>query len=209
MGIVKNTDSLLAFSLITVLKKDQTLRLCVVYRKLNKITGSGRINAKSGRYVCQTVNSKIFHEDWFVEWILENCDGEDSKKYTAFSYPLGNIVWTLSFGLTGVPMAFTKLMRKLTWGRQDIVYISTACFIPLLMNTSVAFNLCCKPSLNLDWKLYFQRHLFHSKRSLVFGYLIRQGNIMPEPIFVKTILTISLPYTKCQVHSLLGLNQFL
>lgn len=121
MGIVENTDSLLAFSLITVLKKDQTLRLCVVYRKLNKITGSGRINAKSGRYVCQTVNSKIFHEDWFVEWILENCDGEDSKKYTAFSYPLGNIVWTLSFGLTGVPMAFTKLMRKLTWGRQDIV----------------------------------------------------------------------------------------
>lgn len=40
---------------------------------------------------------------------------------TQLSLTLLAIVWTLSFGLTGVPMAFTKLMRKLTWGRQDIV----------------------------------------------------------------------------------------
>lgn len=45
-----------------------------------------------------------------------------SKRYTAFSSKEGHFQWNyLRFGLGGTPVTFTRLIKKLTVDRQDIV----------------------------------------------------------------------------------------
>lgn len=54
--------------------------------------------------------------------ILANQDGLSSNSYTAFSSPLGNLQFChLTLRLASALSIFTKLMRKLTSGRKDMV----------------------------------------------------------------------------------------
>lgn len=99
---------------------------------------------------CKSEKGTIFFEDWLVLWILENRDGRGLKEvHSFFSSPLRNLAWThLSIGISG------------------------ASVIPLLTSTSVAFNLCYRPSLNLAWQLDLERHLLHSE-SYIFGDILK------------------------------------
>lgn len=46
----------------------------------------------------------------------------ESKYFTSFSSPIGNMQFCrLTFGLASMPSTFTKLMRQLTHGRNDVV----------------------------------------------------------------------------------------
>lgn len=121
MGIFKHTASPYAFPFIAVLKNDQTLHLCVNHRKLNKITlvqVELMPNPEDLFAECQRKHFSLKIDLSRGYWKIVMA--EDSKKYTDFSFPLENLDWThFSFGLSGAAATFTKLMRKLMWGRQD------------------------------------------------------------------------------------------
>lgn len=123
MGIIELSDSPYICPIIPVMKKDGTLRLCVAYRRPNQVTMvQQELMPNPEDMFAKLPKAK------FSSKLTSLVDTGKSKwmrlrkKYTAFSSPVGSLQWTRhTFVLASASSIFTKLMRKLTWGRQDTV----------------------------------------------------------------------------------------
>lgn len=103
---------------VPIRKKDGTLRLCVDYRRLNKVTVADRFpmaNITETIFGCH--GAYYFTSMDLVKGYYQMQLEENSKNYTAFSTVSGQYRFNrLSFGLKNGPAAFQREMQRILTG---------------------------------------------------------------------------------------------
>ena len=125
IGIIERSKSQWASPLITVLKKDGSVRLCGDYRWLNAIT-------EADSYYLPRIEELLFKigQAKFITTI-DLCKGfyqismaQCDKEKTAFISPLGKYHFTrMPFGLNNAPSTFQRLMDDLFQDQQEFVAV--------------------------------------------------------------------------------------
>ena len=187
-------------------KKDGSLRLCIDYRRLNKVTTQDpypmpRIDdlldgLGSAHFISTLDLSKGY---WQVPVAA------DSRQKTAFVTPLGKYQFkVMPFGLVGAPAVFQRMMNTLLADIisyagayiDDLVIFSTSWddhlnHLRTVFQKLRAAKLTAKP----------QKCQFGMFQCSYLGHLVGQGRVKPEDAKISAIRSFLQPQTKKDVRS--------
>ena len=115
LDIIEPSISPWSSPVVPVIKPDKSIRLCVDYRKLNKVTIADRFPmANLAESVFGLHGVKYFTCLDLVRGYYQLPLHENSKKFTAFSTPYGHWQFKrLSFGLKNAPAVFQREMQRI------------------------------------------------------------------------------------------------
>ena len=113
LGVVVESVSPWASPIVPVPKKDGSLRLCVDYRRLNKVTqGDPYYMSTLDEIVERVGESRCFSKLDLSKGFYQIPVGEDSIDKTAFVTPFGKYAFTrMPFGLKNAPSIFQRTME--------------------------------------------------------------------------------------------------
>lgn len=118
LDVIEPSDSPWASPIVTVRKKDGTLRLCVDYRKLNAVTQEDIYQMPRVEELIERLGKANFITtlDLTKGYYQVPVSSEDREK-TAFTTPFGKYRFkTMPFGLKGAPTTFQRLMDRVLSG---------------------------------------------------------------------------------------------
>lgn len=205
------SGSTYATPIIIVKKKDGTNRYCIDFRKINKHTNFDAVPMPDQEAIMTRISgSKYFSK-------LDLCKGywqipldEQSKKVTAFQRSIGLLQFVMMlFGLVNASASFNRLMRRL-YGEQhvetfvDDILIHTAEWdehVKLLvkvLNVLHSAGLTARPS-----KCELGKQCVE-----YLGHNIGGGMIRPVEGKLESISNMSIPKTKKEVRSFLGMTGY-
>ena len=208
-GIIEKTDSPYASPIVMVKKTDGTYRLCIDYRKLNRITifdgepMPSMVDIFSG-LIHENIFSKFDLSKGFWQIPVRECD----KKKTAFVTQDGVYQFCkMPFGAINSTATFNRLMRK-AYGFLDNVdsfvddmLVHDKSWKEHLDSLRQVFEATRNAGLTIRPKksqIGFQDLEF-------LGHNIGKGKITPQESKVQKILDTPPPKTKKQVRSFIGL----
>lgn len=212
MGVIEPSNSPYCSPVILVSKKDGSNRFVIDFRAINQhtvfdsepIPNPEDLFNKLGKFVFFT---KFDLSKGYWQIPLEN----SSRPYTAFQVPQGLFQFcVLAFGLSTACATFARMMRLLLKGLN---------FTVNFFDDALVFSLTWEEHLS-HLKLFLQRLRDQnitarpSKVSVGFtfieflGHTVGDGCIQPTQSKVKKILNMSVPSTKKEVRSLIGLCSY-
>ena len=210
--MVEPSESAYSSPKILVKKKDQTFRFCIGMRALNRIT----IFDAEPLPNIEELFSKLYGYKFFSRLDLSKGNwqvplSESSKHKTAFKTPKGLFQFkVMVFGLVSAPATFSRLMRKLLKGMDDLDNLLDDILVysnlwadhlqvlrQLLLRLRDA-NLTARPTKSFIG--------FQSLECL--GYEVSESRLEPQLEKLKTIENAPKQTTKRQVKSFLGLVGF-
>ena len=212
LGIVEPCISPYASPVVMVPKKDSTTRVCIDYRKLNRVTiFDPEPMPNPEELFSELSKSKFFSKLDLTKGYYQIPVAECDKDKTAF------VTWesqyrflTMPFGLQNAGAIFTRLMKKLFGNEKHVVnyiddiliHTETWCehvyVIQKVLNILKDANLAAKPSkcflgfLNLEF----------------LGHKVGNGTLATNPDLLKKIQGQDRPTTKKQIRSFLGTTGF-
>ena len=212
MGIVEKAETPYASPVVMVNKKDGMKRICIDYRKLNRVS----MFDNEPTAIAEDIFSKVGADRYFSTIDLSKgywqipVAPEDVKK-TGFITPDGCYVFKrMPFGLMNSAATFNRMMRKLLNGLQHVDnYIDDICVhtdnwvdhIKVLKHVLCRIReagLTVRPS---KCKIGFSNVEF-------LGHSIGQGEKELHPANVEKVLEAPRPETKKAVRSFLGLTGY-
>lgn len=213
-GFICPSESPAASPILFVKKKDSSLRLCVDYRGLNKITIKNRyplplIPDLLDRLGQARIYSKIDLRGAYN--LLRIKEGEEWK--TAFRTRYGLFEYrVMPFGLTNAPASFQHLMNDLF---KDMVDDFVICYLDDILiyspdkRTHVTHVLRVLARL-LTCGLYAKAEKceFHTTRVEFLGYVISPDGISMDTKKVQAILDWPPPHNLTETRSFLGFCNF-
>ena len=210
--VIEKSSSPYSSPVVLVKKPDGTIRFCVDYRKLNRITVFDAEPMPSA----EDIYAKLSGDKYFSKIDLRKGYWQikmdaASKDKTAFATPDGLYNFkTMPFGLVCAPAVFSRLMRTLLRGLKgvdnyiDDILIHTEsfddhvrCLEEVLQRLSEA-NMTAKPS-----KCFFGYETIE-----FLGHNVGNGSITPITRTLEKIEEAERPKTKKQVRSFLGLTGY-
>lgn len=211
-GIVRESFSNYASPIVLVKKKDNTQRLCVDYRNLNK-------KIYRDRFPIPIIDEQIdfLHDASFFS-TLDLANGffhvaieEESIKYTAFVTPHGHYEFLrMPFGLCNSPPTFQRfivaIFRPLIQARKVLIYIDDL-IIPS-KSEEEGFKVLedvLKVATDFGLEIKWKKCKILQKEVEYLGYTISNGKIKPSGSKTKAVLNFPEPRTIQQVQSFLGL----
>ena len=212
LGVIERSESPYASPIVLVKKKDSSIRFCVDFRKLNRVTifdPEPMPNAEDlfallskARYLSKIDLSKGY-------WQVPMSPGSVEK--TSFLTPDGQYAFLyMPFGLVNSSQVFTRMMRKLFSDVQGVInYIDDLLIFSdkweeHLAKVSEVFSILEKANLTArPSKCYFG---FRSPEFL--GHQVGSGTLSTNPVLLKKIKVSERPQTKKQVRSFLGLTGY-
>ena len=214
-GVIEESDSPWSSPIVLVKKKDNTLRFCIDYRKLNEVTLRDShpipridttLDALSGSKYYSTVDLKSGY--WQVKV------AEQDRAKTAFSIPGGGH-WqfvTMPFGLCNAPATFERLMErilaKLSWKicmvYLDDIIIMSATIREHLENLDQVFSRLREANLKMNPK----KCKLLQKKVTYLGYIISENGIGTDPEKISAVENWPTPSNLRDVRSFLGLCSY-
>jgi hypothetical protein len=209
-GFIRPSSSPWGFPTIFVKKKDQTLRMCVDYRPLNKVTIKNKYPLPR-IYILfdQLTGARVFSK-------INLRTGYHQIRIRPKIYPRPHLlrgmdysnIW-LSFGLTNAPAHFTYLMNSVFMPELDkfIVVFIDDILIYSKDEEEHARHLRIILTRLREHQLYakFSKCAFWLKEIQFLGHVLSTKGIAVDPSKVKDILEWKPPTTVHQVRSFLGL----
>jgi transposase InsO family protein len=195
-------------------KKDGSLRLCIDYRGLNKITVKNRLAIPLiSDLISRLSTAKLFSTlDLRNAYQLVKIKEADRWK-TAFRTHVGHFEYNvMPFGLTNAPAIFQDLMNETLKdyiGKFVCVYLDDILIysqspedhkehLRLVLQRLRDFNLFCKKE---------KCHLFQNQITFL-GYVISSNGISMDESKVSSIVSWPIPTSVRDVQSFLGLSNF-
>ncbi|GFO24950.1 retrovirus-related pol polyprotein from transposon 297 [Plakobranchus ocellatus] len=136
---------------------------------------------------------------------------ENSKKFTAFQTPLGLMQWTrMPFGLITAPATFCRLMRLVIGDRQnflsyfDDTMTHTRSWSGHLTALRTLFSLLRQHGLHANPA---KLSIGFSKTEFL-GHMISHGTLAPVQDKVSKLINLTVPTTKKQVRSFMGMLNY-
>lgn len=210
LGVIEPSTSEWSSPLVIVPKKDNSLRICVDFRKLNS-------QSKFDAYPMPRVD-ELLERIGRAQFIttLDLCKGywqvpldPASRPYTAFKTPLGLFHFTvLPFGLHGAPATFQRMMDHVLQGGEECsaAYLDD---VVIFSNTWTEHIQHLKQTLEkiqgAGLTLNVGKCSWAQREASYLGYLLGNGQLKPQVSKVEAIHRSPQPRTKKEVRSFLGL----
>ncbi|KAA0061204.1 reverse transcriptase [Cucumis melo var. makuwa] len=210
-GFIRPSVSPWGAPVLFVKKKDGSMRLCIDYRELNKVTVKNRyplprIDDLFDQLQGATVFSKIDFRSGYHQLRIK--DSDVSK--TAFRYRYGHYEFiVMSFGLTNAPAVFMDLMKRVFKEFVDtfvIVFIDDI-LIYSKMEPEHEEHLRMVLLTLRDNKLYakFSKCEFWLKQVSFLGHLVSKAGVSVDPAKIEAVTSWTRTSTVSEVRSFLGL----
>ena len=214
LGIIEPSASPWSSPVVPIRKKDGSIRLCVDYRALNRITKPDKFpmpNLTDSIFGLHGV--KYFTKLDLVRGYYQIPLNDDSKEMTAFSTPHGHWHFNrLSFGLKNAPSAFQRgmqdVLKRFPW-KKVIVYVDDI----LIMETSFDrhISLVEKVLHTLEehgMKIKPEKCEWCKPEVQFLGHIVSQNGISKTQEFVDKIDSFPRPENVQQLREFLGLVNF-
>lgn len=163
-------------------EEGQSLRLCMDYWKLNKVTlVQQELMPNPENMFLKLAEVTIFTKINLTRGYWQIKLDPASKHYTSFSSPIGNMQFCrLPFGLASVSSTFTKLMWILTYGRNEVSYLGDMLIFSSSLETQIMGVTAMLETIRKFglWSTNNNQKLVVTKEVTFLGYMIRQGKII-------------------------------
>ena len=210
-GFIRPSTSPWGAPVLFAKKKDKTLRLCIDYRQLNRVTIKNRfplqrIDDLFDQLRGAQVYSKInLHTGYHQLRVRET----DIPK-TAFRTRYGHFEFTvMPFGLTNVPTAFTDLMHRVfqPYLDQFVVVFVDDILIYSQSEREHEDHLRIILQLLRDHQLYakFSKCEFWLTKVRFLGHVVSASDVSVDPEKVKAVMSWERPKSVFEIRSFLGL----
>ena len=213
-GYIKPSSSPWSSPVVFARKKDGSLRMCVDYRALNRLTipesyPIPRIDDNIDRLGSSHIYSIVDLESGFHQIMMD----DSSEEKTAFSTRYGQFQFTvMPFGLRNAPTTFQRVMNAVLSDLIDeccVVYIDDILIffedrelheqhIRKVMNRLREFGLVC----NGKKSKFFQSEVKY------LGFVIGHNSIKADPEKTRVVSEWSTPKSVTEVRSFLGLLNY-
>ncbi|GBN63771.1 Retrovirus-related Pol polyprotein from transposon 297 [Araneus ventricosus] len=214
-GIVEPCSSEYSSPVVIVRKKDGTPRVCIDYRKLNKVVVKDRfplpliediLDRLQGSRVFSTIDLKnaFFHVDV----------NKDSRKYTSFVTHEGQYQFLkVPFGLCNSPAVFQRYINTIfrplindgiVLPYLDDIIILSSSFEEGIERMERVLSIASEYGLEIN----FNKSHFLKKRIEFLGHVVEDGKIFPSTLKTKVVLNFPEPANLKQIHSFLGLTGY-
>ena len=210
-GIASPSQSQWSSPIVLAKKKDGTLRFCVDYRKLNKVTDRDSYPLPRMR----DLFDKLSGAKYFT--LLDLASGywqipmfEPDKHKTAFISQYGLFEFNvMPFGLVNAPMTFQRVMDVILTGVDwdfVLVYIDDICIISKtfsehLIHLGKVFDRLRQHSLHLKMKKCF----FCQISFPYLGHVVTKEGLATDPEKIRVIREMTPPKTTKEIASWIGL----
>ncbi|KAL0544078.1 hypothetical protein IC582_019189 [Cucumis melo] len=210
-GFIRPSVSPWGAPVLFVKKKDGSMRLCIDYRELNKVTVKNRyplprIDDLFDQLQGATVFSKIDLRSGYHQLRIK--EGDVPK--TAFRSRYGHYEFiVMSFGLTNAPAVFMGLMNRVFREFLDTFVIVFIDDILIYSKTEAEHEEHLRIVLQTlrDNKLYakFSKCEFWLKQVSFLGHVVSKAGVSVDPAKIEAITGWTRPSTVSEVRSFLGL----
>ncbi|KAL0534336.1 hypothetical protein IC582_028626 [Cucumis melo] len=210
-GFIRPSVSPWGAPVLFVKKKDGSMRLCIDYRELNKVTVKNRyplprIDDLFDQLQGAIVFSKIDLRSGYHQLRIK--DGDVPK--TAFRSRYGHYEFVvMSFGLTNAPAVFMDLMNKVFREFLDTFVIVFIEDILIYSKTEAEHEEHLRMVLQTlrDNKLYakFSKYEFWLKQVSFLGHVVSKVGVFVDPAKIEVVTSWTRPSTVSEVRSFLGL----
>ncbi|KAL0561652.1 hypothetical protein IC582_002092 [Cucumis melo] len=210
-GFIRPSVSPWGAPILFVKKKDGSMRLCIDYRELNKVTVKNRyplprIDDLFDQLQGATVFSKIDLRSGYHQLRIK--DGDVPK--TAFRSRYGHYEFiVMSFGLTNAPAVFMDLMNRVFREFLDTFVIVFIDDILIYSKTEAEHEEHLRIVLQTlrDNKLYvkFSKCEFWLKQVSFLGHVVSKAGVSVDPAKIEAVTGWTRPSTVSEVRSFLGL----
>ncbi|KAL0559143.1 hypothetical protein IC582_003733 [Cucumis melo] len=210
-GFIRPSVSPWGAPVLFVKKNDGSMRLCIDYRELNKVTVKNRyplprIDDLFDQLQGATVFSKIDLRSGYHQLRIK--DGDVPK--TAFHSRYGHYEFiVMSFGLTNAPAVFMDLMNRVFREFLDTFVIVFIDDILIYSKTEAehAEHLRIVLQTLRDNKLYakFSKCEFWLKQVSFLGHVVSKAGVSVDPAKIEAVTGWNRPSTVSEVRSFLGL----
>ncbi|KAL0544185.1 hypothetical protein IC582_019298 [Cucumis melo] len=210
-GFIRPSVSPWGAPVLFVKKKDGSMRLCIDYRELNKVTVKNRyplprIDDLFDQLQGATVFSKIDLRSGYHQLRIKD---EDVPK-TAFRSRYGHYEFiVMSFGLTNAPAVFMDLMNRVFREFLDTFVIVFIDDILIYFKTEAEHEEHLRMVLQTlrDNKLYakFSKCEFWLKQVSFLGHVVSKDGVSVDPAKIEAVTGWTRPSTVSEVRSFLGL----
>ena len=214
IGVIEFSKSSWAAPVVPIRKKDGSLRLCVDYRKLNKVTKSDRFPMPNmNDLVFSLKGVKYFTALDLVRGYYQVPLDPETAECTAFSTPRNHYQFRrLCFGLKNAPAAFQREMQEVLRdfdSKQVIVYIDDI----LILGRSFEEHLQLVERVlstlrQYGMKVKLAKCEWFKPEVAFLGHVVGRDGVRKCSEYVESVVTFPRPETVKKLRSFLGLVNF-
>ena len=213
-GFIKKSESPAGYPILFVPKKDGSLRLCVDYRDLNRITIKNRYPLPN----IGELQDRLKGAKWFTALDLRGAynlirmkEGEEWK--TAFRTRYGHYEYTvMPFGLTNAPATCQALINDTLRPLLDICVVAYLDDILVYSETFEQHVTCVKKVMKLldsrDLRLKPEKCEFHKQEVTFLGFVVGSEGIRMDPKKIAAIKDWPTPTNVKEVQGFLGFANY-
>jgi hypothetical protein len=191
---------------VVVAKKDGTLRLCVDYTLVNRVTVADSYPLEDIHDMLQSMAgstrfSQIDLRSGFWQIPLDLA----SQELTAFWTPLGLLMWTvLPFGLKNASAQFQRIMQHVLRDTRARVYVDNIVLATSEGEHGEALQQVIEALKTAGFILNREASTLNAKRMSLFGYVVSASGWQADPERVTSLLDSDFPSTPAMCRGLLG-----
>lgn len=211
--IIEYSNSNWSSPCVPVKKPDGSLRLCIDYRKINKVTKTERFPMPSiNNCLYQANDVKFFTKIDLVKGYYQVKLDDESKPLTAFSTSTGHYQFKrLSFGLKNSGIAFQKMMQQILSPLKSniIIYIDDILIMSRKFEDHIQMVRKVLYTLGkYGIKIKVNKCDFFKQEVSFLGHVLDTNGIRKSPEFVKKVRDFPQPSTVKELRKFLGLINF-
>ena len=208
-GIIEPSSSPYASPITVVKKKDNTIRLCIDFRRLNSVTEFDAEPIPTlEELLTKMQGARFFSKLDLTKGYWQIPIREDCRHYTAFQTPRGLYHFVfMPFGLSTAASTFQKMMQRVV-GNVDFI---ASYFDDVMVFSKTWDDHVRHVKETLDMLRNAGLTAKPSKASIGFtevdflGHVVSEGKVQPDAEKTQKIMDIKAPTTKKEVKRVLGL----